>query len=79
MINQFSSIYSQFLSNFPDQFHWLVSLILAGLLVFAIFQTIRRNFIWIILLVILLPASLPILTNIWESVLEVIKFLLTKK
>jgi hypothetical protein len=79
MLGQFSSLYQQFLTNFPEQFHWLVSLILAGLLVFAIFQTIKRNFIWIILLIILLPASIPILTNIWESVVDVVKFLLTKK
>jgi hypothetical protein len=78
-MGQFYSIYEQFLGNFPDKFHWLVSLILAGLLAYAIFQTLRRNFIWLILLVILLPASVPILKNAWESVVQVIEFLVNKK
>ena len=78
-LSQFYSLYDQFLGNFPDNMHWVVSLALAGLLVLAIFQTIKRNFIWIILLIVLLPAAIPILRNVWEGALEVIKFLLTKR
>lgn len=73
------SIYGQFLGFFPEGSRWIVSVVLAALLVFAIFQIIKRNFIWLILLVILLPASLPILSNIWENLVEFIKFLLTRK
>jgi hypothetical protein len=59
--------------------HWLVSLVLAALLVYAVFQTVKRNFIWLILLIILLPASIPILSNIWEGAVDVVKYLLTRK
>jgi hypothetical protein len=79
MISEIYSIYNQFLNIFPQQLHWAVSLVLAAFLVLAIFQTLKRNFIWIILLVILLPASLPILHGVWEGALEIIKFLITKK
>jgi hypothetical protein len=78
-MSELYSIYNQFLAIFPESLHWVVSLVLAGFLVLAIYQTIKRNFIWIILLIILLPASLPILSNVWDSILELIKFLLTKK
>jgi hypothetical protein len=78
-MSELYSIYNQFLEIFPDGMHWAVSLVLAGFLVLAIFQTIKRNFIWIILLIILLPASIPILSNVWEGAVEVVKFLLTKK
>jgi hypothetical protein len=78
-MSELYSIYNQFLGIFPESLHWAVSLVLAGFLVLAIYQTIKRNFIWIILLIILLPASLPILSNVWDSILELIKFLLTKK
>lgn len=73
------SIYEQFLNYFPSSLHWVVSFALAILLIYAIFQILKRNFIWLILLVILLPASMPILKTIWAGVVELIKFLLTRR
>lgn len=78
-MSELYSIYNQFLDVFPDNLHWIVSLVLAALLVVAIFKTLKRNFIWIILLIVLLPASIPILKEVWEGALEAVKFLLTKK
>jgi hypothetical protein len=78
-MSEIYSIYGQFLGYFPSGIQWLVSVVLAVLVIVAIFQVIKRNFIWIILLIILLPASVPILTNIWESAVEVVKYLLTRK
>ena len=78
-MDQIISIYNQFLNIFPKGLHGVVSLLLAGLLVIAIFKVLKRNFIYIILLIILLPASVPILQNIWQSLVELIKFLLTKR
>lgn len=78
-MSQIYDIYNQFMSIFPENLRWAVSLTLAILVIYSIFQVIKRNFIFIILLVILLPASLPILDNLWDSVVEFIKFLLTKK
>lgn len=73
------SIYDQFLSYFPTNVHWLVSLFLAVLLVVGIYKVLRRQLVYLVLLVILLPASAPILKNVWEKILEVLRFLLTKK
>lgn len=78
-MDQIFSIYNQFLGYFPQSVHGLVSLALAVLIVIGILKVIKKDFIYIILLVVLLPASVPILKNIWESVVNIIKFLLTKR
>ena len=78
-MDQIFSIYNQFLSYFPSSIHGIISLALAVLIVIGIFKVIKRQFIYIILLVALLPASVPILKNIWDSLSHIIKFLLTNK
>lgn len=72
-------IYDQFLSYFPPEVHWLVSLVLAALIVFGIYKVLRRQLVYLILLVILLPASVPILRNIWSQLLELLRFLVTRR
>jgi hypothetical protein len=79
MIDQIFSIYGQFLSYFPERFHWVVSLVLAVLIVVAVYKIIKKNFIYIVLLIVLLPASVPILRNVWDSVAGLVKFLLTRR
>jgi hypothetical protein len=78
-MDQIFSIYSQFLNYFPSSIHVIISLSLAALIVIGVFKVIKKDFIYIILLVVLLPASVPILKNIWDSALNIIKFLLTKR
>ena len=73
------SIYSQFLSAFPSFLHGWISVALAILLIISVYQVLKKNFIYLILLIVLLPASVPILTNIWESLVGLLKFLLTKR
>ncbi|MBI4050853.1 MAG: hypothetical protein HY396_02670 [Candidatus Doudnabacteria bacterium] len=73
------SIYNQFLSYFPERTHGLVSLFLAILLIIGIYKVLKKQFIYLILLVVLLPASVPILKSIWEQLLALLKFLLSKK
>ena len=73
------SIYDQFLNYFPARLHGLVSLILAVLLVYGIYKVMRKQLVYIVLLVILLPASVPILKNIWEQALQLLQFLVNKK
>lgn len=72
---QIHEIYNKFLSYFPAEFHPYISIILGILLVISIVQVIRQQFIWIILLVVLLPASIPILKDVASALLSVVKFL----
>lgn len=79
LMDELYKIYNQFLSNFPPSIHPLVSIVLAILLIYGIIKVIQKDFVYIILLVVLLPASLPILKNIWQSLANIITFLLAKK
>ena len=77
--DQIYTIYNQFLSYFPPSLHGIISLGLAALIVIAIFKVVKKDFVYLILLIVLVPASLPILKTIWQSLSNIIKFLLTKR
>lgn len=78
-MNQILDLYNQFINVFPHGWQWAVSVTLAVLLALAIYKVVKRHFVYIILLIVLLPASVPIFKNIWENALELLKFLLTKR
>lgn len=78
-MNGIFQIYNQFLGYFPAGLHPLISFILAVLIVYGIIKVLQKEFVYIILLIVLLPASVPILKNIWESIVNIINFLLAKK
>ena len=75
IIAQLESSYQLFLNIFPHALQPLVSVLVGILLVYIVIQAIRKDFIYIILLVVLLPASIPILHNIGQGVLELVKYL----
>ena len=77
-MDQIFSIYNQFLGFFPQNLRGVVSFLLAVLIVIGIFKVVKRQFVYVILLVILLPASIPILKNIWDSLYNIIMFLLKR-
>jgi hypothetical protein len=72
-------LYSHFLALFPASTHGIISIVLAGLIIYGIIKVIYKDFIYLILLVVLLPVSVPILKNVWQVVLSFITFLLNKK
>jgi hypothetical protein len=69
-------LYVQFLSHFPNWTHTFISLALVVLLAYWVFQLVRRNIVYLIVLVVLLPASVPILRNLFEGLVAFVKFLL---
>ncbi len=78
-MSEIQNLYIQFLNFFPLGLRPLVSIAMAILLVYSIFKVIKKDFIFIILLVILLPGSIPILKMVWQTLLGFIKFLLNTK
>lgn len=72
-------LYVEFLKNFPTSLQPVISIGLAVLLVYSIFKILKKDFIFLIALVVLLPASVPILKNVWQGVVIFIKFLLNTK
>jgi hypothetical protein len=60
-------LYIIFLSYFPVWFQPVISIVLAVILVVSAFQVVKRNFIFLIALVVLLPASIPILSRVLDT------------
>jgi hypothetical protein len=73
------NLYLEFLKNFSVNLQPIISIAIAVLLVYSIFKVIKKDWIFLIALIVLLPASKPILQNIWEGVVSLIKFLLNTK
>ncbi len=69
------NIYRQFLNFFPEFFRPFVSFGLGVLLIYSVFQTIKKNIIFFIVLIVLLPAVIPILKDLLSTVLEIVSFL----
>ncbi len=72
-------IYSQFLGYFPPKLHGIVSIVLAVLIVVGIYKVLRKQLAYLILLIVLLPASGPILKEVWEQILQLLQFLVSKR
>jgi hypothetical protein len=78
-MNDIQNLYLQFLSNFPEHLRPIISIALAVLLVYSVIKVIKKDFIFLIALVVLLPASVPILKNVYEGMVAAVKFLLNTK
>lgn len=78
-MQQIQSLYLEFLANFPTGVRPVISILLAVLLVYSVIKVIKKDFLYIIALVVLLPASQPILKNVWEGAVSLVKFLISTK
>jgi hypothetical protein len=59
--------YHGFIGMFPDQFQWIVSLVIVLILASLVWSLVKKNWFWIILLFALFPGLLPVLKNIFDS------------
>ncbi len=59
--------YNQFVDKFPEEYQWLVSLIIIAIVVIGLLNLIRKNLLWFILAVVLFPGILPVLKNLFDS------------
>lgn len=78
-MEQIQKLYLEFLANFPSTLRPIISIGLAVLLVYSIIKVLKKDFLYIIGLVVLLPASKPILQSVWQGVVDFVKFLLNTK
>jgi len=76
---QLQDLYLQFLNNFPVNLRPIISIGLAVLIIYSIFKVLKKDWIFLIALVILLPGSQTILKSVWEGIVAFIKFLLNTK
>lgn len=75
-LDQIQSLYLEFLKNFPETLQPVISIGFAVLILYSIFKVIKKDWIFIVALIILLPASKSVLINAWQGVVAFIKFLL---
>lgn len=75
-LSYIQNLYLGFLQNFPPAIQPIISIIVAALIVYAVIQIIKKDFIYLIVLVIFLPASIPILKNIGDTIIAFIRFLI---
>ncbi|NMC36602.1 hypothetical protein GYA49_06205 [Candidatus Beckwithbacteria bacterium] len=69
ILDELTALYDRFLTLFPGSIQPLVSLIIIIAVVLLVIDLVKRNFIWIILLILLLPASIPLLRSVLDGVL----------
>lgn len=61
------AMYGNFISIFPEQYQWIVSIIIILAVAAFLWNLIKKNWMWIILLVVIFPGILPVLQNIFNS------------
>jgi len=76
IFDQIISIYNQFISIFPASIQWIISLVIFIVVVKWTIDLVKQNIIWLILLIILLPASIPILRSVFDGLLTFLGYLL---
>jgi len=76
IFDQIISIYNQFISIFPVNIQWIISLVIFIVVVKWTIDLVKQNIIWLILLIILLPASIPILRSVFDGLLTFLGYLL---
>ena len=74
-LEKIQGLYLNFLNYFPAQAQPVVSIIMIALIVYSVYRVIRKDFIFIIAVIILFPASIPVLKSIWWGVVAFVKFL----
>jgi hypothetical protein len=70
--------YNSLIAGVPAPLQWLVSLGIFVLLLYIFIALIKRSLIFLILLVIFVPASLPLLNNVWQQFMAAINMLAGK-
>lgn len=66
--------YDNFIANFPTQYQGLISLGLLAVIVIGLFHLIKKSLLWLFLLALFVPASLPLLSKIGQSILDFLKY-----
>lgn len=67
-MNQIMVLWQDFISLFPMELQGLIALLIFVGIVLMLIDLIKRNFIWILLLIIFVPASVPIFRTIVDGI-----------
>ena len=73
----FVNTYNQFLAIFPAPLQWLITLIVIIGLIVGFINLIRTNALFMILLIVLIPAFIPILQHFFSDLYNFFLYLLS--
>ncbi|MDD3532227.1 MAG: hypothetical protein PHR64_02510 [Candidatus Shapirobacteria bacterium] len=76
MLEQAYSLWLDFLALFPDSIRWLVSLAVFIFFIKIIIDLVKKSFIWLLLLILFVPASIPLIKEIFTSIVRFLQFIL---
>ncbi len=71
----FVNFYNAFLAIFPPPLQWLVTLLVVVGLVAAFINLIRYNWLFLIVLIVLLPFLFPVLQHLFADLYNVFVYL----
>lgn len=66
-VERLFTAYNSFITMFPEQFQWVISIIIVLAIAAFLWKLVQKNWLWIILVVVLFPGILPVLKNIFDS------------
>ncbi|RLC37846.1 hypothetical protein DRH29_00305 [candidate division Kazan bacterium] len=67
IVDRIYGAYNSFIGIFPEQFQWVVSVILVLAIAAFLYNQIKKHWLWIVLAVVIFPGILPMLKNIVVS------------
>jgi len=76
LYDQILAIYERFIGIFPINIQWIISLIIFIFIVLATIDLIKRNFVFLLFLILLIPASIPLLKSIFQGLIAFLQNLL---
>ena len=76
LYDQIISIYEHFIGIFPINIQWIISLIIFVFIILAVIDLVKRNFVFLLLLILLIPASIPLLKSIFQGLIAFLQKLL---
>ncbi len=76
MLTKLVDGYTALIHAFPASWHGPISLVIALLIIGLIWHVIRQSGIWLLLLLILVPALIPVVRDVALALLEFIKIVI---
>ena len=61
------SFYETFIKQFPIEYQWVISAVLVIAIVGSLWNLIKKNWLWIVLVVAIFPGILPMFKNVFDS------------
>jgi len=67
MFERIFDAYNAFVHMFPEKFQWVISLFIILAVASFLFKLIKKNWLWVVLGIVIFPGILPILKNVFDS------------